>query len=71
MSEPTTLQMILPFLLVIAMLATAGVLVYGVITMLRASKTSDAHKSNKLMQYRVMLQAVALMIFMLLLALKK
>lgn len=70
MEEVSTLQMIMPFLLVGAMLATAAVLGFGVLNLLRASKKSNAQVSNKLMQYRIVLQAAALVIFLILLALK-
>lgn len=42
------------------MLATAGVLVAGLFGMARGS---DPRKSNKLMQYRVLLQAITILLF--------
>lgn len=47
----------------IAMVAVAAVLVTGIISMARGK---DARKSNKLMQLRVLLQAVALVLLFIL-----
>jgi hypothetical protein len=47
----------------IAMVAVAAVLVMGIISMARGK---DARKSNKLMQLRVLLQAVALLLLFIL-----
>lgn len=47
----------------LAMAAVAVVLVFGVISMARGN---DARKSNKLMQLRVLLQALALLILFIL-----
>ncbi len=58
----------LTVLLVIAMLAVLGVLLAGVIGMLRGA---DPRTSNKLMRARVMLQGVALAVLALLLLLIK
>lgn len=43
----------------LAMAAVAGVLVMGIVSMARGK---DARKQNKLMQLRVLLQAVALLL---------
>jgi hypothetical protein len=59
----------LTILVVIAMLATLGVLVAGMVGLVRG--TSDPRKSNRLMRYRVMLQAAALALFALLMTLLK
>lgn len=52
-----------------ALLATVGVLFAGLLGMVRG--TQDAHRSNKLMQYRVAFQAIALVLFVTLLYLVK
>jgi hypothetical protein len=57
---------VLTVLLGILMLATLGVLLAGVIGMVRAS---DPRRSNKLMQMRVLLQAAAILLFVLLMTL--
>jgi Hypoxia induced protein conserved region len=59
----------LSVLVVIAMLATLGVLIAGMVGMVRG--TNDPRRSNRLMRYRVMLQAVALALFALLMTLLK
>lgn len=58
----------LPALIIIALLATLSVLLYGVITMARGGEFNAKH-SNKLMRARVVFQFVAvalIAIFMLL-----
>lgn len=73
------MSIFLTILLIAAMLATAAVLVRGLIVFLLGASqevrdgatvgdalTSSAAKSNKLMQYRVMLQAVAIFLVVLL-----
>lgn len=55
-------------LLIILMFATLGVLVYGVVGMVRGN---DAEKQNKAMQLRVGLQAAALVLLMVLFAIGK
>jgi Hypoxia induced protein conserved region len=52
-------------LLIILMLATAGALVAGLVVMVRGGKVSLKY-SNKMMQLRVLLQALALAVFALL-----
>ncbi|WP_033067848.1 twin transmembrane helix small protein [Thalassospira australica] len=47
----------------LAMAAVAGVLVMGIVSMARGK---DARKQNKLMQLRVLLQAVALLLLFIL-----
>ncbi|MCC7045895.1 MAG: twin transmembrane helix small protein [Alphaproteobacteria bacterium] len=59
----------LTIVLVIAMLGVVGVLLAGVIGLVRGG--NDPRASNKLMRARVVLQAVALGIFALLLLLLK
>jgi hypothetical protein len=54
--------------LAIALLAVLGVLIAGIVNMMRRG---DPQKSNKLMQSRVMLQAVALVILALLMLLSR
>lgn len=56
--------------LVLAMAATVGALVWGLIAMARGGDF-NAKWSNKMMRYRVLLQAVALLIFAILLSLTK
>lgn len=48
-------------LLGLAMLGVLGVLFAGLLGVVRGN--SDPHKSNKLMQYRVILQGIALALF--------
>ena len=58
----------LPALIIIALLATLGVLLFGVVTMSRGGEFNAKH-SNKLMRARVVFQFVAvalIAIFMLL-----
>jgi hypothetical protein len=50
----------------ILMLATLGVLIVGVIGMVREN---DPRRSNKLMQWRVLLQAAAILLFIVLMTL--
>ncbi len=50
----------------ILMLATQGVLVAGMVGMVRGG---DPHRSNKLMQWRVILQGATILLFMILLSL--
>ncbi len=50
----------LPFLIVIAMLATLGILALGLLSMARGD---NARRSNKLMQSRVLMQGIALLLF--------
>jgi hypothetical protein len=54
------MHVILPVLVVVAMLATLGVLAAGVISMVRGD---DPRRSNKLMRSRVLLQGLALLLF--------
>ena len=51
---------LLMILIPIAMLATLGVLGFGVLQMVRGG---DPRRANKLMQMRVVLQGLALMLF--------
>jgi hypothetical protein len=59
----------LTILVGIAMLATLGVLLAGMVGMVRGG--GDPRRSNKLMQWRVALQALTLVLFALLLTLLK
>jgi ABC-type Na+ efflux pump permease subunit len=54
------MEYFLPVLVVLAMLGALGALGLGVINMARGN---NPRRSNKLMQSRVMLQALALLIF--------
>jgi len=58
----------LTILLVLALVAVAGVLLMGVVGMLRGG---DPQRSNKLMRWRVGLQAIALAIVALLMLMLK
>lgn len=53
----------------IAMLAVLGVLFAGMVGMVRGD--GNPHRSNKLMQYRVILQGVALALFALMLLISR
>ena len=59
------MRTVLIVLIVAVMLAVVGVLVAGVIGMVRGG---DPRRSNQLMQYRVMLQGAAVLLFILLLS---
>lgn len=54
-------------LLLLAMAATVGALVWGVIAMARGGDF-NAKWSNKMMRYRILFQAIALCVFMALLS---
>jgi Hypoxia induced protein conserved region len=56
----------LTVLLGILMLATLGVLLAGMLGMVREG---DPRRSNKLMQYRVLLQGAAILLFVILMTL--
>ncbi|MEO8714742.1 MAG: twin transmembrane helix small protein [Acetobacteraceae bacterium] len=57
----------LPFLIGLLMFATVGVLFAGLIGVARGG--TDPRRSNRLMRWRVILQAGALLLFMLMLSL--
>jgi hypothetical protein len=61
------MKVILVILIALLMLATVGVLVAGLVGLVRGG--GDPRRSNKLMQYRVLLQAGALLLFVILLSL--
>jgi len=54
------MERFLPALIVVAMVATLGVLGLGLLSMARGD---SARRSNKLMQSRVLLQGIALLLF--------
>jgi len=54
------MQFVLPVIVVLAMLATLGVLFLGIFSMARGD---NPRRSNKLMQMRVLLQGLALLLF--------
>ena len=56
--------------LILAMAATVGALVWGLTAMARGGEF-NAKWSNKMMRYRVLFQAIALAVFALLLSLTK
>ncbi len=57
-------------LIAVAMVATLGALLFGVVTMARGGEGA-AQRSNKFMRYRVLLQAVAIGLFALLMLLTR
>ena len=63
------MKVILIILLVLTMLGTVGVLFAGMLGLVRGG--GDPARSNRLMRWRVLLQAGALLLFMLLLSLLK
>jgi len=64
-----TFELILKILLVGAMAATLGVLVMGLFNMFKAGHGAD-ERSNKMMRWRILFQALAILLFSLLLFLK-
>ncbi|GHD41467.1 hypothetical protein GCM10017083_05960 [Thalassobaculum fulvum] len=56
--------------LFLAMAATVGALVWGIVAMARGGDF-NAKWSNRMMRYRVIFQAIALLVFALLLSLTK
>ena len=50
-------------LIALAMLSVAGILLWGIITMARGGEYNKKN-SNKIMRYRIVLQAAALFIFL-------
>lgn len=64
-----TFELILKFLLVGAMVATLGALVVGIFNMFKSGREAD-QRSNKMMRLRILFQALALILFSLLLFLK-
>ena len=54
------MEAVLPILVVLAMLATLGVLLFGIVNM---AKGGNPQRSNKLMQLRVWMQGAALLLF--------
>ena len=63
------MQVVLMALVAVAMLGVLGVLLAGMIGLARGG--GDPRRSNKLMQWRIILQAAALALFMLLLAMAR
>jgi hypothetical protein len=63
------MQTFLMILVGLAMLATLGVFFAGMFGFVRGD--GDPHRANKLMRWRVLLQAGALMLFVLLLSMMK
>ena len=65
---------LLTILVILAMLATLGVLFAGLMGLARGGGSGDearARHSNELMRWRIILQAVALLLFIVLLSLLK
>ncbi len=65
----TGMTTFLTVLVVLALLATVGVLFAGLLGMVKG--TQDSRRSNKLMQYRVAFQGVAVLLFVTLLYMLK
>ncbi len=61
-----TMHTFLTVLVGIMMLATLGVLIAGMVGMVRQT---DPRRSNKLMQWRVLLQGATILLFMILMSL--
>ena len=74
--EISTVQALMPFLVIASVLAVACVLIYGFVQMAKPNSASPAdaiakaRRSNKLMQIRIILQAVAIALFLLMLFLR-
>lgn len=64
-----TLGLILKILLVLALLGTVGALAAGLVAMFKDGKEAS-ERSNKMMRYRILFQAIAILVFSLLLFLK-
>jgi len=64
-----TIESVLKFLLVFALIATAGALIAGLFQMFKEDKKAS-EKSNKMMRLRILFQALAILIFSVLLFLK-
>lgn len=63
------MEVILPFLIAAAAVAVLVVLFVGIVNMFR--KDHDPRRSNKLMQWRIILQFTAIMLLVLFLLLSK
>lgn len=64
-----TLELTLKILLIGAMIATLGALTFGLFNMFKEGKEAD-ERSNRLMRLRILFQALAILIFSVLLFLK-
>ncbi|MBY0501798.1 MAG: twin transmembrane helix small protein [Alphaproteobacteria bacterium] len=64
-----TLNLVLKILLIVAMGATFGILVLGLLNMFKEGKKAE-ERSNRMMSLRILFQALAILIFSLLLFLK-
>lgn len=62
-------ELILKLLLIAAMAATLGALVVGLVTMFKAGPKA-AKRSDQMMRWRILFQALAILLFSLLLFLK-
>ena len=58
----------LTFLMVLAMLGALGMVAYGVVNMVRGAGR-DPRRQNALMRWRILLQAVAIGLFLLIMSL--
>ena len=74
--EPTWTEIYIPLAVVLAVAATSAVLIYGILQMAKRNPTDPeaaiarARRSNKLMQYRIILQLIAVGVFLLMIALR-
>lgn len=64
-----TFELVLKILLIGAMIATLGALAFGLFNMFKEGKEAD-ERSNRLMRLRILFQALAILIFSVLLFLK-
>jgi uncharacterized membrane protein YidH (DUF202 family) len=64
-----TTTYVLKILLIGAMIATVGALALGLFNMFKEGKEAD-ERSNRMMRYRILFQAIAIVIFSVLLFLK-
>jgi hypothetical protein len=64
-----TLNLVLKILLIVTMGATVGVLVLGLLNMFKEGKKAE-ERSNRIMSLRILFQALAILIFSLLLFFK-
>ena len=62
-----TMRALLTFLLVAAMLGVLVILAIGIINLVRGGAGRDPHRQNALMRWRILLQAVAIGLFLLIL----
>jgi hypothetical protein len=64
-----TMQAVIPYALLIALIATLAVLVVGIVGMMQGGEFNKLY-GNKLMRWRVALQGISLVLFVLLMTWK-